>query len=370
MKDEKKRIIIYPFSEQSIAFVKYLERFNSLMTVQRIATEGGLFSIGYDASEIDHRQQKIGHVVEQYTDAQLDGCDVLVIPSLDVSDKLLYKKITDAIRNALSRSMEVYCGVILHDKEVNEFSISNCDKFSYLPSSLVSEEKEDDWLMVKPFYEPNAVVIFVGTVCIQDHVRESAFAIIDGLRRCGYRTTGIIQSCESALLGLHSMPSSLDFSKGVTADWIKKFNEFIREIDETEKPEVIIIELPGILHRYDDFIVGDYGLLPFAITQAVSPDFLHVCLPFDMCSPGLVTELSKICEGKFCHGIDSVHVSNVLKHGMESSSMMRYTHTHINSSHVRDLLNSFGTDMTIPMFDITGDEDVDSLCSFIIQKLS
>lgn len=369
---QKKSAVVYPFSENTIALIRFLEKLNSSIEIKIVSSEGGLFPAGFDVSKVDNRSNVFGIRVEQYSTDLMDNCELLIVPFVDYSNTSLYEKVKSVIFEALSHQKEVICAMRIASEDLDKIqSFSNCYNATFTYLYTASDFLEEDNQMVElPYYVPNAVVIFTSTICIRDHVCESALSIVYGLRKKGYKISGIIQSGEGELLGIHSMPSSLDYSEGISSLWIKKFNKLIRTIDEKEKPDAIVIELPGTLLPYDDFNVGDYGLMPFAITQAVAPDFIHVCVPYGNYSPELINELSSICKSKYSHGIDSIHVSNTIKSDMETSSMGRYSHTHVNENYVDKKLAQFMEVATIPIFNITKDSEINKLCEYILKVLS
>ena len=369
---QKKSACVYPFSENTVGLLRFLEKMNSSIEIKAVASEGGLCPAGFDVSKVDNRGSEFGIRAAEYSADLLDQCEVLLVPYVEAPDAVLYEKVKSVILEALSRRKEVLCAMKIAGDDLEKIqSFGNCHDAGFTYLGTASDYLDEENQMVElPYYMPNAVIIFSGTICIRDHVCESALSIVHGLRQKGHKVSGILQSGEGELLGIHGMPSSLDYSDGISPRWIKRFNNFIRAIDETEKPDAIVIELPGTLLPYDEFIVGDYGLTAFAITQAAAPDFIHVCVPYSNYSPELIEKLSSLCQSRYSHGIDSIHVSNVIKSDMETSSMGRFSHTHVNANYVDEKLAQFQETAAIPIFNITKDSGMDLLCEHILKVLS
>ena len=88
------------------------------------------------------------------------------------------------------------------------------------------------------------------------------------------------------------------------------YNHFIKKIEEEEKPEVIIIGIPGEIMPISKVQPGHFGIHAFQILNAVNPDFLIMSLYGNEISGKYVKELKQIMKYKFVANIDCFYLGN------------------------------------------------------------
>lgn len=368
----RERVLIYPYTESALPLIKYFDNFCSDKCIKRVATEGGLGIIGEDIGAIDNRSNKIGYIVEKYSEQSFEDIDTLIVPSFDM-DISIINEIKNAIDYALSHGINATVAMNINDDAFVEEMKEKAKKcgciFNYL--SINNEYMDSNLLGIDlPYHTPRSCIIFVASLCLDDHKYESTLAIVKGLIDKGHRATGLCLSQDARVLGLHAIPSYLDISNGINGEWIKKMNQYIEAIERYENPEAIVVEIPGNLFRFDNFITGDFGLWTYAFKEAMPPDYIHACTVINYSQQANLERLSKASEKNFGNPIDSVHVTNAIKNAMESSSLTSYVHIHIDDKKIYKQIIENRDSSAIPRFMLTYDEEIEALAEHILKKLS
>ena len=135
-------------------------------------------------------------------------------------------------------------------------------------------------------------------------------AVKDYLERQGYHVILVSSRDNSMYLdNVYALPA---FMNGLIPPEYKiiLYNNFIKKIEEEEKPEVIITGIPGEIMPISKVQPGHFGIHAFQILNAVNPDFLIMSLYGNEISGKYVKELKQIMKYKFVADIDCFYLSN------------------------------------------------------------
>lgn len=135
-------------------------------------------------------------------------------------------------------------------------------------------------------------------------------AVKDYLERQGYHTI-LVSSRDNSLYldNVYSLPVFMN--GGIPPEYkIILYNHFIKKIEEEEKPEVIIIGIPGEIMPISKVQPGHFGIHAFQLLNAVNPDFLIMSLYGNEISGKYVKELKQIMKYKFVANIDCFYLGN------------------------------------------------------------
>lgn len=119
-------------------------------------------------------------------------------------------------------------------------------------------------------------------------------------------------------MGLHTYPEYLIHGGTTDNDRIIRFNLFLSQLEHREKPDVLLIQLPGGLLRFNDAILNGFGIVPYFIAQAASCDYFICCSINDCFNQAFWKSISDDFKYRYGHEIDCVHLSNVSVSMMES----------------------------------------------------
>lgn len=134
----------------------------------------------------------------------------------------------------------------------------------------------------------------------------------------GYKVSQIGTRPISELFGFHAMPEYLFTNKYTDIDKIIAFNNYVKDIERKETPDVIIIGIPDVIIPFSKKHHFSFGIYAYEILSAVQPDFTFVNLSAGEYNQKFFDEISKMCFYKFNIEVDAFYIS---KFSMISTSL-------------------------------------------------
>jgi peptide maturation system protein (TIGR04066 family) len=186
----------------------------------------------------------------------------------------------------------------------------------------------------------------------------------------GYSITqvGSRNCCE--LFGFHSFPI---FMYDSTLDAVTKviyFNRWVKQLSITEKPDVIIITIPGAVQNFSERFTKGFGVLPHLVFQAVVADFLVFCTMYNNSSTKFLDEVSTMCKYRYGSEVDCYHMSNLLFDLNASKERGKVIKSRVFRDMVTQALDEDLKDNEIPIFNLLDSSSWDKLYDLVENKLS
>lgn len=142
----------------------------------------------------------------------------------------------------------------------------------------------------------------------------------------GYKVTQIGSKNYCEIFGFHSFPEFVYKNDTTITNKILNFNRFINYISLDEKPDVIIIGVPGGIYPYDDVFHNDFGIINYIVSNAISSDFtVLTALNVDNkneFADSMITSLKY----KFNYDLDCFFLSNTTINWIETKSTKNLTY--------------------------------------------
>ncbi len=176
----------------------------------------------------------------------------------------------------------------------------------------------------------------------------------------GYKVSQIGTKSFCEALGFHSLPNYLIEDNFTPTDIILNFNNFVKEIEKKENPDVIIIGIPDGIFPLNTKHHFNFGIHAFEICNAVESDFTILSLFDGSYNDKFYKELETMCRYKFNTDIDAFFVSN---YGIVSNSL-----DEINLSYTY-AKNTFNESKKYKVFNSNALNDK-NIFNYVIQKLS
>lgn len=93
------------------------------------------------------------------------------------------------------------------------------------------------------------------------------------------------------------------------------FNNLVKIIEEDKHPDLFIIHLSEPIMEYNEIIPNNFGLFPYIISKALTPDFFVCCIPCELADSKFINDISEGILSRFGFPIDYVHISNIIVDG-------------------------------------------------------
>jgi peptide maturation system protein (TIGR04066 family) len=159
-------------------------------------------------------------------------------------------------------------------------------------------------------YEPSIPIIGVGSVFGYAHQSEITAQIALELKCRGYNATAITNSKGFCCLNFFPMPDALYDNSLPIVEKTLMINHYIRYVIESSNCELLVMEIPGGLARYNQRILNDLGQYAFIISEAISVDWFLCCTTCNDLHYELYSHLAQHFSNKFDLDVFCWHVSN------------------------------------------------------------
>ncbi|MGN2368809.1 TIGR04066 family peptide maturation system protein [Clostridium cagae] len=363
MKNEYKTMI-YPFDVEFTPLLRHSKLVDKC-NILHVISPNGWGITGKDAGCEDNGQP-IGIIVEKDFDKGLEDCDTVFFA--DSSIKVdFYQYIYPKIIKAAENSKNIICTIKLENEVID--NISNiCNKnntfFKYFTDTYDSVKIPS----IQKIYPINTPVIFVAGLGERTHKFEIQLNIRENLQRMGYKVSqvGTRNYCE--LMGFHSFPKFM-YSKSITeSEKVTLFNHYIKSIEKKEKPDIIVIGIPGGTMPFNYELTNRFGILAYEVSQAVIPDAVVLSTLYENYTPEFFELLSKSFKYKFGYNIDCFNIANASLNIPISKLEGILQYITMDSKFINEKKKNYSK-LESPVYNILDTDDAKSMSDFLVNKL-
>lgn len=125
----------------------------------------------------------------------------------------------------------------------------------------------------------------------------------------GYKSILIGSDNVSLLMGQYAIPLYIINEKFSSVEKIKNFNKFIKNIEKIEKPDVIILGIPGGIMPFDKKHNFSFGIWAYEILSAVNPDVCLLSLFSGNYNDEFYKTMKELCRYRFNVDLDGFYIS-------------------------------------------------------------
>lgn len=268
-----RKIAIYPYDVTNLHLLLYKAMLDILDDdiVECVSPRGW----GYEDEDAGYKVGiDTGVLVKSDFDSLINDIDVLIIvesilplPSLDIAEKI-ENALANGKRVLMLRKMDIDSEKKLIEKSYmnRNFEVFTGNRLRpYTDIEMVDTSIEE-------IPAPIILVLGSGERCCKFDVQ---LALREALLENGYALTqiGSKNYCES--FGFHSFPSfMLNHSEYTEREKIIGFNKYVRMLYMQERPDVIVIGVPGGGFSYDEYFDNNFGITNFYVSNAIVPDYV------------------------------------------------------------------------------------------------
>lgn len=360
----KYKTMIYPFDIESVPLVRHNALINDFNITEIISPNGwGLNK--KDAGYIDGGKS-IGMIIDNDFDKGLEKCDTVLFtePSnkIDVNN-VLYPKIIKAAK----KSKNIICTLEL-EKEMTEKINDICSENRKMFKNFTNKFKEVVHPENEEIYNIDVPVIFVTGVSERTNKLEIQIVLREYIKKMGYKVSqvGTRNNCE--LMGFHSFPKFMYNNLLTESEKIVLFNYYIKTILIEEKPDVIIIGLPGGIISFNNKFTNRFGVLAYEISQAVKPDVTVLGIPYVEIPNEHLYNISICSKYRFGFDIDCYSISNSFLNVSSSQLMNKLQYTTVGYDAVEKRKKIYSSSK-IPVYNILNEDDAKKMSELLINKL-
>ena len=293
-----KNVLIYPYDSDYEIFLKYSALKNSL--------KFSFLIYGYEIRNHNHKYNK--YIIHELSKEVIENTDYIYIT--ESAEKLSIDMIFSVLKNFVNKKVIVsnkyYCKPDIIDFcENNHIKVTEVDELKkFLQIIDVSN------LNGKKLYKCNVPIISILGLSPNTQKFELQLYLRQAFLSKGYRVgqIGSRHGCE--ILGFHSYPNFMTDKNYTEVEKIYLYNNFIKEIELKENPDVIIISSPNAVMPLSDRQHFNFGMDAYEICNAVKSDFVIMATPNGEYNDDFYKEISIVCKYKHNIAIDMFFISD------------------------------------------------------------
>ncbi|MBU5331793.1 hypothetical protein KQI61_06255 [Anaerocolumna aminovalerica] len=346
-------VAIYPFCAEMLPVVKTFEKLQEFFVIKRLISPSGFGLTGRDAGYICNHPDVGTVVTEEFNYEDEEWTTLIMIDPIMIKEKVDYSYEVIAEQAALHGKHVIFLNASekVNDK-MNELSDLYSDKIeirSYIKS------KNNFRREGQKFHDVEVPVVLVGGLLEEADNFEVLLKLAVKLKMENVNALVIMKHPFGELLGFHNMNHIWNCSDYSEAQKINEINYYINSMVEKERPEVILMEAPDAVLRYNDYALNGFGIQTYMLCQAVTPDRFVCCVPFELASGNFLSAISNRFETTLGVSITSVHASNVLMDPQELMQKYDISVVHSNLKFVREQLLKEREHSQIPIYNVVMD---------------
>lgn len=300
-----KKAVLFPFEKALLPIVRHYHELQTQYEFTEVIALSGMGLGGKDAG-VACNQPLIGIQVVDKLDVGSSKWDTLILVREYLPAEFDEQGM---VKDLLSCKKELV--VLEHSIDFVPQWLINLSKKESLLKLVFSEkfwEKENQTTGYEGIHTP---VLLVGGVVEEADVLEVTTMATKILRNMGLAVVTVTKESAAGIFGF------LDFKPLYSkceneAEKIIRLNQVIQVIEKEMVPDIIIIEAPDALIRYNDLAPNGFGIQTYMLCQAVQIDFMVCCMPYDLAQIEFLRLLDQDFSLRYGVGIGMVHASNVL----------------------------------------------------------
>jgi len=355
----KKKIIVYPYGAEIAPCVRFLNLIENYEICDIISPKGWGFT-NHDACIAD-RYEKIGISVKENINWNANFDAILISDCINI--RILEEQIIDVMLLAIKRNIDIVYTIPSGKINLPEI-ISNYKHFYRYENNIrpiVTSMK---------LKNINTPIVFIfglsensNKFYLQLMVRQKLLSLCYKISQIGSRTY-----CE--IFGFHSIPDFLKSKEYSEKEKIIGFNNYIWEIEQNEKPDIIIIGIPGgVMRESDDSC--DFGIMAFLISNAVSASFSCLTMHFSEITYEYLHMLKTVLSYRYNINPDCFYLSNkYIEAEMQKLQLDYIDYVVLDNDYVIDYIGENKNILSIPVFCKTDEDEQNKLSMLIIKKLT
>lgn len=359
------KALVYPYDSEFSPVLRHKSLLCNLDVVKLVSPRGWGFT-GMDASAADGGDT-LGIKIEDNFEMAIEECDTLLL--VDSICSLAFEKyIMPKVRIAAGMVKNIICTRSLNSDEVKEIE-HICRETGSQFKCYIKEGKSEFEIIAENRVQIETPVVFVAGTGERSDKFEVQLSLREELIKRGYSVCQIGTRSFCELLGFHSMP---DFILGTQIKESQKvcyFNHYIKQLETREKPDIIIIGIPGGIMPINDLFSNQFGIIMYEISQAVQPDYSILCSHNEEHDLSFYKEISEGVNHKFGFNIDCHIVSHIKIDWMESQNSKVLSYLSLDKGYIDSEIRHIDTS-DIQIMNIYADGGPSQLTESVINRLS
>lgn len=361
----RKKAVIYPFCAEVLPAIKFFNKLQKEYTIQYLVAPKGLGYTGRDAAYACNHPEIGMKVLDKMPLEEADWDTLFLFRPRREMGSLPWKNI---VTQAISYKKHI---------------IFLCSQEEELPEEIVCMESElaDGMLEFRTLvdknmltsdektHEPDVPVLLVGGLLEEADCFEVFLGLAEKLRKEGQKVVAFSKHSIGSLFEFFGLDHIWNNSSYTEAEKVKQINYYVNDIAKYICADMILLEAPDAIMKYNDFVTNGYGIRTYMLCQAITPDYLICCVPFEMADNSMLEAMGRDFSYRFGCNIGAVHVSNILLDLADTMQRegIQILHTDMEFVHRQIEQQKNQRKTTVPMFNVV-EEGIDGIYRILVDE--
>ncbi|MFR2947378.1 MAG: hypothetical protein ACLTL5_10575 [Oscillospiraceae bacterium] len=356
---------IYPFSAELLPAVKYFERLQDRYTLTKLISLPG-FGLGGKDAAYACNQPETGFLVTEELWGEDPSWETLLVSRHLPPERFPHEKMVNAVRQGLKAGKEVlYFDTAMGEVPEPIWELANAypERLGVFTEDLHPTDRTQ---MDDRYGTLRAPVMLVGGLAATADSFEVLTGMALGLQKKGLQPLVISRQPLGKLFRFHSLNHIFNSRDGSEADRILGLNTFLQDLERRYLPDLILMEAPDPVMRYNNIAPNGFGIRTYMLCQAAPPDYLLCCVPCDLAVGNFLEMLSDDFSHRLGAAISGVCVSNFIVDSANLLQTREVSYGRTGMEMVYRQIEREGPHSKIPMFYAAAAE-MERLLSHLLQ---
>lgn len=356
MKENGKIAVIYPIKKEYVEIIKYRDMLNDYETIIPVALAG---------QGIEDRD--VGELIKENP----LGIEVTanINESIKSATDIIFTEFSEAVYEKMIYSIEQAKNIIClceMESEVEEPLIQKCkEKGTTYKNYCISHEIYPE-LKENRLHKINAPILLVCGIAEYTNKFELQLKARKEFLNRGYCVSQIGSKEYSSFFGMHNFPEFM-FDNIPDIEKVYRFNSYIKQIENTEEPEIIIIGVPGGAMQYDADHPNGFGIINYLVSNSIIVDVTLLSLSYNDYDESFWDFTKNYLKFRYEYPVQSFHLSNIFHDIYGGETFDKERLVYINQNKVEEKIQSLDKK---DVFNLNNEEAFTSAIDEIINYLS
>nr|WP_308742309.1 hypothetical protein [uncultured Anaerocolumna sp.] len=343
-------VAIYPFCAEILPIVKTFNKLQESFVIKRLISPSGFGLTGHDAGYVCNHPD-VGFVVtEEFNFEGKEWTTLILFEPIMIKEKIDYSYVDIAEAAILYGKQVIFFSASEEgDNKINQLSKLYSDKIEIKPYITYKNHAHNE---EHKFYDMEVPVILVGGLLEEADNFEVLLKLAVKLKMENTNALVITKHPMGELFGFYNLNHIWNCTDHSEAQKINEINRYMNSLLKEKRPEVILMEAPDAVLKYNDYAVNGFGIRTYMLCQAVAPDRFICCVPFELAVGEFLDAISKKFEATLGVSITSVHASNILIDMQDLKQKFDISIVYCNLKFVRQQLLKEGRQYQIPVYSV------------------
>ncbi len=354
---------IYPFCAEILPVIKLFENLQKEYSLKYIISPKGFGYVEQDAAYACNHPQIGIKVLDEIPFDKDDWSTLLLFEPIMKKGDFFFNEV---LHKAIFYGKQVVVFASAEQELLKEIERMECEVRDKIEIRTIRERNLTEY--DEKIYIPSIPVILVGGLLEQADCFEVFLKMAEKLRNEGWNAAVFSKHPLGMAFGFYGLDHIWENSVFREEEKIRQINLYINDIVKCTCANIILLEAPDALMKYNAFIPNGYGIRTYMLCQAVTPDYLICCIPFEATDKNFMKAIGQDFLYRFGCEINAVHVANVL---LDSADTMRRKQIKIlrtNMEFVHQKMKQQINEGSIPIFNVVED-GIDALYDVLINRL-